>query len=158
MLSPVGSPVLRPSSASSTSSNTPIMAVNNGEKTYDEEWGLPRWARPRKFMRIPFPRLRKLGLCLFIMDILIVGILLHLFNPLIILLRRNEELFGARLTLLPHQTPGADEMRPARHEIPMILHQTSATTVVPEKWRAAQEGCKEVYHEFEYKVGLPDGR
>ena len=105
----------------------------------------PRWARKRL-------RLRKTTVCLLVIDLLIVGILVHLFNPLITLLRRNEELFGARLTL-PLDTPYAED-KPDQHTIPRIFHQTSATKDIPEKWLESVNGCKEVYKTFEYKVGL----
>lgn len=94
-----------------------------------------------------------MGVCLLLIDLTIVGLLVHAFNPLITLLRRNEELFGARLAL-PLDTPFVDDSH-AEYKIPRILHQTSATTVIPDKWKESVEGCKEVYSKFEYKVRFP---
>lgn len=122
---------------------------------YDEErlqWeassGLSTW--PKK-LRLPRPRLRKGTVILLLIDALVIALVVCAFEPLITLLRRNEELFSPRLTL-PEHAP--DQHRP--HTIPRILHQTSATTEIPDRWMAAWQSCKNTYKDFEYKVGFLD--
>ncbi|KAJ5874355.1 uncharacterized protein N7529_002785 [Penicillium soppii] len=83
---------------------------------------------------------------------MVVGLLLQIFEPLITLLHRNEELFGSRVALHTPVTPGSQHRITSLCEIPRILHQTTATETVPEKWIEPQQSCKEAYSDFEYKV------
>ncbi|KAH6984331.1 nucleotide-diphospho-sugar transferase [Ilyonectria sp. MPI-CAGE-AT-0026] len=98
-----------------------------------------------------FPRLRRIALWLLLTDLVLVALLLHTLDPLITLLRRNEELFGARLAL-----SGTDNPKDSNHQdkpkIPRILHQTCANETIPEKWVDSQQSCKEAYSDFEYKL------
>ena len=123
-------------------------------KPYDEErlqWRPTSrwWAWSKK--HVHFPRVRKATICLLLADLIIVVLLLRAFEPLITLLARNEELFGARLTLSRNDSTLA---KPNQNEyaIPRIFHQTIATEVIPDKWVQAQQSCKEAYRDFEYKV------
>lgn len=143
----------------STSNNQGWLALSTSsdDETYDGErpkWESdsrrPKWAK--KGLRLP--RLRKVVVGLVLIDVFIVAVLVHLFNPLITLLRRNEELFGARLTLPIDQKPQPATGHLDTNSIPRIFHQTSATEVIPDKWKESVEGCKKIYSEFEYKVCL----
>jgi hypothetical protein len=91
-------------------------------------------------------------LVLLVVNLAIVLLLLHTLEPLITLLRLNEQLFGPRVTLpspsiLSHGNGTARSSR-----IPLILHQTTATEEIPERWIQPQKSCKKAYSEFEYKV------
>lgn len=124
-------------------------ASASADKAYDEErlaWG---GSVTKKYLQLP--RLRRVSIYLLLADVFIVAFLVHAFEPLITLLVRNEELFGSRLVLPLNETlhpkPPA-----ALNKIPRILHQTSATEIIPDKWIHLQKSCKETYSEFEYKV------
>ncbi|KAH8672365.1 nucleotide-diphospho-sugar transferase [Ilyonectria robusta] len=123
-------------------------ASASADKAYDEErlaWG---GSVTKKYLQLP--RLRRVSIYLLLADVFIVAFLVHAFEPLITLLVRNEELFGSRLVLPLNETlhpkPPA-----ALNKIPRILHQTSATEIIPDKWIHLQKSCKETYSEFEYK-------
>ena len=128
--------------------------------TFDEERqeGTPVygscWSRawPKRFLRPPRLRLRKAAVCVLLIDLIIVALVVCAFEPLITLLVRNEELFGARLALPRNSSKSTDHSLDQYHTIPRILHQTSATDDIPERWVAARQSCKDVYSEFEYKV------
>ena len=83
---------------------------------------------------------------------MVIGLLLWTFEPLITLLRRNEELFGSRVALHTPYTPDAPYQKTLSYEIPQILHQTTATETIPDKWIKSQQSCKDAYLDFEYKV------
>ena len=106
------------------------------------------WSRPKRWLH--FLRSRKGAACLLLADLIIVGQLLILFEPLISLLRRNEELFGPRVALAQYNPEPGHHSR--RQIIPRILHQTSASQAIPDKWVRSQHSCKEAYAGFEYKV------
>jgi hypothetical protein len=144
----------RPHSYRSVSQNDSTESHN---PLYDEEslnsssW--PWWDRRRKFMRIKRPR--KSTIFLFLVDVLVVVLLVHTLEPLITLLRRNEELFKPRVSLqgLANMN-GLPEVN-GSNPIPRILHQTTATDVIPDKWVESQRSCKEAYGgDFEYKVSF----
>lgn len=113
---------------------------------YDEERcrrrSDPRWSWPRTL--VP----RKVSLYLFLIDFVIISTLLYIFAPLITLLVRNEELFGARLTF---DGKGSQE-EPPRQTIPRILHQTTANETIPKQWEGPQQACRDAYSDFDYKV------
>lgn len=146
---------------SASPSAAPLIANVDADDSYDEErldWGksvggsVSRWsAWPRKVLRLPRPR--KYAALLLLTDIIIVSLVVLLFEPLITLLVRNEELFGARLTFPLDAAPSAAP-KPTQppQTIPRIFHQTIATDVIPEKWIHSQQTCKEAYKDFEYKV------
>lgn len=122
---------------------------------YDEELncsaGICR-KRQRQFTRIKRPR--KSTIIFFLVDVLVVALLIHALEPFITLLRRNEELFKPRVSL-----QGLDSLNDlletnGSYHIPRILHQTTATDVIPDKWGESQKSCKEAYGDFEYKVRL----
>lgn len=126
--------------------------ATNEPKPYDEErleWGsVPKtisW--PKKYLRLLRPK--KQSVYLFLIDITIISLLVLLFEPLITLLFRNEELFGARLTLPVDQTPSNSV--PEENKIPRIFHQTSATKEIPEDWNALVKTCTDAYADWEYK-------
>lgn len=126
------------------------------EKTYDEEECQTRhesqWAWPKNAPRFFFPR--KALIYLLFIDFVIISLLIHLFAPLITLLIRNEELFGARLTFHGNDTPGHDDPSSERRTIPRILHQTTANETIPEQWVGPQMACREAYSDYSYKVRL----
>ncbi|KAM0215317.1 hypothetical protein ACHAPA_004035 [Fusarium lateritium] len=103
---------------------------------------------PKKYMRLLKPR--RSAVILILIDFLIVAILVKAFWPLITLLRRNEELFGARLTLPLNDTSFAPTL-PEQQTIPRIFHQTSANETVPEAWKDLVKSCRDAYSDFEYK-------
>lgn len=131
----------------------------NCEAPYDEDLvGCERasgwWclASQRQFLR-----LRRVAVYLLLVDLMLVWLLLYSLDPLITLLRRNEDLFGARVALSRTDTPGGGR-HSDRHNIPRILHQTCANETIPHKWVDSQQRCKEVHSDFEYKVcSLEDG-
>jgi hypothetical protein len=121
---------------------------------YDEEnleWGSGSLQFPRRNCRL-VPRPRRARVLLLLIDMMVVGLLLQIFEPLITLLHRNEELFGSRVALHTPVTPDSQHRITSLCEIPRILHQTTATETVPEKWIEPQQSCKEAYSDFEYKV------
>ncbi|KAJ9143685.1 Mannosyl phosphorylinositol ceramide synthase sur1 [Pleurostoma richardsiae] len=129
-------------------------APANDKRPYDEERlqrePVPRRSSwPRKYLR--FPRPRRVVVCLLLIDLIIVGLVVRSFEPLITLLRRNEELFGSRL-VLSRDAPHDADHHTGRHTIPRILHQTCANETIPEKWAAPQQSCKDTYSDFEYKL------
>ncbi|KAJ5771849.1 hypothetical protein N7520_002378 [Penicillium odoratum] len=73
-------------------------------------------------------------------------------EPLITLLRRNEELFKPRVTLSEQEDLNNLQNFNVSGHIPRILHQTAATNIIPGKWVESQESCKEVYGDFEYQL------
>ncbi|KAH7142680.1 family 32 glycosyltransferase [Dactylonectria estremocensis] len=95
-------------------------------------------------MCLPPLRLGRVGLYLLIADLIILGLLVYSLQPLITLLVRNEELFAPR--------PLEEWNQETQHPIPMILHQTTADEVIPDKWVQSQKNCKETYPNFEYKL------
>ncbi|KAI5456643.1 nucleotide-diphospho-sugar transferase [Mariannaea sp. PMI_226] len=133
-------------------------SASPNNKNYDEErleWGsvsLSSW--PKKYLRLP--RLRKTAIYLILIDILITLVVVRCFNPLITLLVRNEELFGARLTLPLDKDPERTEPPADQQLIPRILHQTAATDLIPDQWIHSQKSCKDAYSEFEYKLWTDD--
>ena len=130
--------------------------VNRG-KLYDEErvaWEVaPRW-RSWPTKRIRLPRLKRAAVCLLLVDLVLVMLLVRSLEPLITLLRRNEELFGARFTV-SHDAYSSKHS--TQHKIPRILHQTCANETIPSVWVNSQRSCKEAYSDFEYKVSILDG-
>lgn len=125
-----------------------------GHTPFDEErleWEstIPSSKRPKNHRRSL--RLTRAAVWLFLIDLIIVALLLRAFEPLITLLRRNEELFGARVALSRDNALEVSN-HPDRHRIPRILHQTCANSTIPEKWVESQQSCKEAYSDFEYKV------
>jgi mannosyltransferase OCH1-like enzyme len=105
----------------------------------------------KKYLRLLKPS--RTAVYLLLADIFIVAVLVHIFNPLIILLVRNEELFGSRLVLSTDKTiPPYEDKLADEFTIPRILHQTAATEDIPEKWAAAQKTCKAAYSEYEYML------
>lgn len=106
-----------------------------------------RWSM--KYLRLP--RLTKMAVfLLLVVDLTIVGMLLYTLEPLITLLRRNEEMFTPTVTLPLNGTASASSF--TGHKIPRILHQTTKNSTIPEKWIASQQSCMETYSDFEYKV------
>ncbi|CAK7206812.1 CSG1/SUR1-like protein [Sporothrix eucalyptigena] len=98
-------------------------------------------------------RLRRGTTTLLLIDLLIIVLLLVAFEPLITLLRRNEEFFAPRVVLSgPANIDAWDGAANKPNSIPRILHQTTATEVIPEKWRDSQNSCKKAYKDFEYKL------
>lgn len=88
----------------------------------------------------------------FLIDLVIIVLLLRVLEPLITLLRRNEELFGPRVALSGHNTSNAWYQADHPSGIPRILHQTTAEEKIPDKWVQSQQSCKKAYSNFEYKV------
>lgn len=103
-----------------------------------------------------FPRLRRIALGLLLIDLVLVALLLNTLDPLITLLRRNEELFGARLALSRTDNP-KDWDHQDKPKIPRILHQTCANETIPDRWVDSQQSCQKAYSDFEYKVCLGSG-
>lgn len=126
----------------------------NNDNIYDEEnlgmgRGILQFPR-RKSQLVPRPR--RATVILLLIDLMVVGLLLQTFEPLITLLRRNEELFGSRVALHIPYTPDGRHQTTLSYQIPRILHQTTATETIPDKWIEPQQSCKGAYSDFEYKV------
>ncbi|KAM5345062.1 hypothetical protein ACJ41O_010924 [Fusarium nematophilum] len=122
-------------------------------RPYDEErlgWPYkPPLIYPRKYLRCFKPRMQTV--CLLIIDVIILVVIIRTIQPLITHLVRNKELFSPTLTLpVPKDS---DKRRPAApRKIPRILHQTVKNETIPEKWVESQQSCKEMYHDYEYKL------
>lgn len=91
-------------------------------------------------------------LFLLMINLAIFVLLLHTLEPLITLLRLNEQLFSPRVTLPSPRISSIGNRTAQSNRIPLILHQTTATEEIPERWVQPQESCKKAYSEFEYKV------
>lgn len=145
------------------------MATPVSETSYDEERQLlllecesdcesrnaspSRWRRPKKYRRFLKPT--KAMAYLVLIDLVIIGLLVCAFEPLITLLRRNEELFTPRVTISRPEKPSSTQSwwpQTDERKIPRILHQTCANATVPEKWVDSQRSCLNAYSDFEYKV------
>jgi hypothetical protein len=137
----------------------------SNERQYDEERqerlerdspsSCQRWSM--KYLR--FPRLnRSAALMLLLVDLSIVCLLVYTLEPLITLLRRNDELFNPRITIPRNATWGSSHFdnEVSHPRIPRILHQTTPNTTIPEKWAQSQRSCRETYADFEYMVSLSD--
>lgn len=133
-------------------SSSPILGPSRADcqSPYDEEH--MDWASsvPKKYHRVP-RLLRRSNVILVLIDIFIVTVLVHIFWPLITLLRRNEELFGARLTFTLNDTSIPPTL-PEQQTIPRIFHQTSANETIPEAWTDLVQSCKTTYSDFTYMV------
>lgn len=128
----------------------------NNDTMYDEEnlgrnSGLLQYPR-RSFRLVRRPK--RATVLILMIDLMVVWLLLQIFQPLIILLRRNEELFGSRVALHTNYTPDDRHQTNSSWEIPQILHQTTANETIPDKWIESQKSCKEAYSDFEYKVSI----
>ncbi|KAL6855651.1 nucleotide-diphospho-sugar transferase [Trichoderma novae-zelandiae] len=133
----------------------------SNERQYDEERqareerdspsSCQRWSM--KYLR--FPRLnRSAAFMLLLVDLSIVCLLVYSLEPLITLLRRNDELFSPRIVIPRNDSWGSshfdDDMSHPR--IPRILHQTTPNTTIPEKWAKSHHSCQETYADFEYML------
>lgn len=117
-----------------------------------EEWETTsRWRKLQK-QHLRLPRIRRVAIILLLVDLAIFGLLLRGFQPLITLLRRNEEFFGPRVHLDAHDKVDLIHSQPSQHKIPRILHQTTANDTIPAKWVESQQSCRDVYSKYEYKV------
>ena len=131
-------------------SSSPILGPSrdDSKSPYDEErmeWGP---SVPKKYLRLP--RLGRSNMILLLIDVFIVTVLVNAFWPLITLLRRNEELFGARLTFELNGT--STPTLPEQQTIPRIFHQTSANETIRPAWAELVQSCKATYSDFEYMV------
>ena len=128
------------------------------ERLYDEEHielESPPHKRcvPKKF---GFPRFRKLTVYLILINLIILGLLIHSIRPLITLLIRNNELFAINFSVNHAAQPDAFQ-KPDGKKIPRILHQTAPNSSIPEIWAASQQSCQKAYSEFEYKLWTDEG-
>ncbi|KAJ5646497.1 hypothetical protein N7490_002869 [Penicillium lividum] len=124
------------------------------ERIHDEEHletnSEPEWREKR---RIPWVAWScKAVVLLLLLDLMIIGLLLHTFEPLITLLRKNEELFSSRVALPNPDVLPARNRTAHMNNVPLILHQTTATEKIPDQWVQPQKGCKQAYSGFEYKL------
>ena len=130
----------------------------NSDKPYDEERQRLEWdshsTREPRWKHVQVSRSRKATVFLLLIDLMIAALLLQAFEPLITLLRRNDEFFGPRITLSDSDSSNSWHQTTRSNQIPRILHQTTATETIPEKWVQPQQSCKEAYSDFEYKVNI----
>ncbi|KAJ5413747.1 hypothetical protein N7509_000374 [Penicillium cosmopolitanum] len=108
------------------------------------------WRRQRTNRLVAWPS--KAAVFLFLANLVIVGLLLHTLEPLITLLHRNEELFSPRVDLPSPDISHGRNRTAGLNNIPLILHQTTATETIPDHWIRSQKSCKQAYSEFEYKL------
>ncbi|KAJ4153589.1 hypothetical protein LMH87_010072 [Akanthomyces muscarius] len=128
------------------------------ESVPDEEAGDSSRSRPyrrRSRTRLLLPRQRKAAALLLFIDVLIVVTLVVVLEPLITLLRRNDDLFTPKLNL--HGVAAAPDLPGVKHKIPRILHQTTPNDTIPDKWVESQRSCKEVYKDYEYMLWTDKG-
>ena len=119
-----------------------ISLLADGAPNDEEQVITPTTRRARRRL----PRNKVLAYLLLI-DLVIVALLVYITEPLITLLRRNEELFTPKV-VLSNDAPAYTDQR----KIPKILHQTTANATIPDKWVDSQQSCKKAYSDFEYKV------
>lgn len=137
--------------AATETPTTPTCATPYDEERLDcDEPAGSGWRRPSKYLQ--FPRPTKVTAYLLLIDFVIVALLVFTLQPLITLLRRNEELFQPRVALSRHDIKAASWPHPEERKIPRILHQTCANSTIPSKWVDSQRSCISAYSEFEYKV------
>ncbi|CAI6092291.1 unnamed protein product [Clonostachys chloroleuca] len=96
-------------------------------------------------------RLFKFSFTLVVVDLSIIAFLVWLVGPLIILLTRNDELFGPR-AMPGGSVLGSEDSDSGEYEIPRILHQTTPNDTIPQKWIDSQRSCQEVYSNFTYML------
>lgn len=126
---------------------------NDGNR-YDEErlkWRSDSW-RARRGRCLQLPKLRRATFFLFLTDLTVVRLLFQAFEPLITLLRRNDELFKPQVSFGSPRTSDVWDRKDRPNKIPRILHQTTATEAIPHKWVQSQRSCQQAYSDFEYKV------
>jgi mannosyltransferase OCH1-like enzyme len=87
-------------------------------------------------------------------DLMVIGLLLQTIKPLISLMYHNKELFTPQTGLSGLNTSDTWGQVNQSNKIPRILHQTTATEVIPDYWVEPQRSCKNAYLDFEYKVRL----
>ncbi|CAI7576452.1 unnamed protein product [Penicillium pancosmium] len=87
-----------------------------------------------------------------LINLAMFGLLLRKLEPLITLLRCNERLFSPHVFLPNPETLHYNNETFQQNRIPLILHQTTATKEIPDRWVQSQETCKKAYSEFEYKL------
>ena len=122
-------------------------------KAFDEE-GLDLYYEPgvrRPVANHRRPKLTKAAISLFFIDIILIGLLVRSLEPLITLLRRNDQLFRPQVSLGGQYIPETTRQQ-ARQRIPRILHQTCANNTIPDKWIESQRSCREAHAAWEYKV------
>ena len=126
----------------------------NSHRLYDEEgldWACGLW-RGRRLKHIWTLRLRKTVMLLLLTDLIVIGLLLQTIKPLIILLYRNKQLFSPQVVLSSLNTSDVWQQTNQSYKIPRVLHQTTATKVIPNDWVQSQKSCKDAYSDFEYRV------
>jgi hypothetical protein len=87
---------------------------------------------------------------LFIADLVLLGIILHILSPLIFLLRHNKELFPAHVSITSSNVPKSFTQQD--RQIPWILHQTTKNETIPSIWAKSQASCLRTYSDYEYMV------
>lgn len=135
---------------------TPQSVYVKYERIHDEEHlgaeSGPERRHRRTNQRVTWPSGSTVFLIL--VNIVVVGVLLHTLEPLITLMRRNKELFSP-LMALPSSSTLYDPNRTAPSSlVPLILHQTAPTETIPDHWVRSQASCKRAYSGFEYKVHI----
>lgn len=126
----------------------------NNDNRYDEErlkWGSESW-RAQRGRRLQLPKLRRATFFLLLTDLMVVRLLFQAFEPLITLLRRNDELFKPQVSLARVRTSDVEDRTDRLNKIPRILHQTTSTETIPDKWVESQRSCQQAYSDFEYKA------
>lgn len=105
-------------------------------------------------MSPPFRTLRKTAIYIFLANLSVICLLVWSLEPLITLLRKNNDLFQPGNPFAKDQvhptTPLSPELE--NNMVPRILHQTCATDHIPDKWKDSQQSCKNAYADFEYIV------
>lgn len=125
----------------------------NYERMYDEESQERELTSHRRHSR-KCPRIRRQSwnaVCLLLVDLVLVGLLIHLLWPLISLLRHNKDLFPAHVVVTSHDPPEAFQP-PKQPQVPRIFHQTCKNGTIPSIWAESQKSCLKTYSNFEYKV------
>lgn len=124
--------------------------IRDEERFETESDHVRRRQRTNRWVTLP----SKAAVFLFLVNLVIIGLLLHTLEPLITLLRRNQELFSPRVVLPSPDISHGRNRTAGLNLIPLILHQTTATEVIPDHWIRSQKSCKQAYSKFEYKVYL----
>ncbi|KAI9714901.1 MAG: hypothetical protein M1820_000190 [Bogoriella megaspora] len=94
--------------------------------------------------------MRRSILAFLIINIIVIGFLLHSVWTLLSLLVVD----GSDQAILPQELPspkaGKGSNRPDL--IPKIIHQTYINDSIPEVWKGAQKSCKDLHKDYEYKL------
>jgi mannosyltransferase OCH1-like enzyme len=88
-------------------------------------------------------------------NLIVIGFLLNACSSLISLLFRDGAEDAIHRAEIP--APGSDLIDSRPQLIPKIIHQTFINESIPAKWKDAQQSCRDLHADYEYKVRAATG-